>query len=314
MALRIGFAVLALALIVLQLVSEWGDVRRSMSELGPWPVVHSFAWACAGLLLSSLAWRECVAGVSRRLPMRPAQRMFFLSQTGKYIPGAVWTFVAQMEMGRRYDIPRARGAVAQLLFMVLHLATGLVIAALALPFSGDLAGSWYAWLTLLALPLAALLHPAVLTRALNLLFRLIRRPPLEERLPWRMIWRSVAALVPMWLAYGASVAAYTTVLGHGVDMSTLMLSLGGYALAWSAGIMVMVFPAGLGVREAVLVLALGPALGVGAATAVAALVRVTHTAGDLVLALVFGALRRSGDTMPAVEPPVEAAPLGRSGP
>lgn len=57
---------------------------------------------------------------------------------------------------------------------------------------------------------------------------------------------------------------------------------GSFALAWVAGFVVPGSPGGIGVREAVLVTALAPLLGAGAALGLAVLFRVVAIAGDAV--------------------------------
>jgi uncharacterized membrane protein YbhN (UPF0104 family) len=67
---------------------------------------------------------------------------------------------------------------------------------------------------------------------------------------------------------------------------------GAFALAWVAGLLVLIAPAGLGAREVVLVLVFAPMVGAAAATSVALLLRVCHVLVDVVLALGFAAGRR----------------------
>ncbi len=60
-----------------------------------------------------------------------------------------------------------------------------------------------------------------------------------------------------------------------------MVALGGaFALAYAVGVVVVLAPAGVGARDALLVLLLTPLLGVADATALALLARVVHTAAD----------------------------------
>lgn len=294
--LKIALALLALALLVASLVGQWSVVRGTVLRIGFLPVVQSFAWAVVGLLLSALAWREGLAALGHRLPLRAAYRMFFVSQVGKYLPGSVWPILAQMEIGRTHGVPRPRSAVAGVLFLVLHLTTGLVVALATLPFVGPLADSPYAWFGWLVVPALVLLAPPVLTRVLDAGFRLVRRPPLQAPLRWGDVLRPAGFLLVMWLAYGASLLALLVGFGP-MSAGSYVEALGAYALAWSVGFVIVVVPAGIGVREAILVLVFAPAIGVGAATAVAALLRLTNTAGDLVLALASGALggRRAKD-------------------
>lgn len=93
-----------------------------------------------------------------------------------------------------------------------------------------------------------------------------------------------------WLAAGAAIAAGTATGEH--------LAVGAaYALAWVAGQLALPVPAGLGVREFVLVGLLTPVLGSAGATVVAVVGRLIHTASDVVVAGVAG-LARSASRLP----------------
>ena len=65
---------------------------------------------------------------------RPAGSCF-IGQLGKYIPGSVWPILTQMELGARANVPRSRSASASILTMILSLVTGLLVAAVTLPFA-----------------------------------------------------------------------------------------------------------------------------------------------------------------------------------
>jgi hypothetical protein len=93
--------------------------------------------------------------------------------------------------------------------------------------------------------------------------------------------------------YGVATWLLARDLNPGVGgVRLLLLVAGGYALAWTAGFLVLVVPAGAGVREAVLVLALSPALAAGPATLLALVARLLATVADLVWAAVGMAMRR----------------------
>ncbi len=66
---------------------------------------------------------------------------------------------------------------------------------------------------------------------------------------------------------------------------------GAFALAWVLGFVVVAAPAGLGARELALGVAAAPVVGVTGAAALAVLLRVVHTLGDVGLALAAGAWR-----------------------
>jgi hypothetical protein len=69
--------------------------------------------------------------------------------------------------------------------------------------------------------------------------------------------------------------------------SPWLLSIGVFALAWVAGFLVIIAPAGAGVREAALVLGFAGVLPGGAVLTVAVLSRVLFVLADLLLAAGF---------------------------
>jgi hypothetical protein len=81
----------------------------------------------------------------------------------------------------------------------------------------------------------------------------------------------------------------------------LLVSIGGFGLAWAAGFLVVFVPAGAGIREAVLVLTLSPVLPSGPAALLALISRLVFTAGDLVWAGIGGLLRPRQPAEPDTE-------------
>ena len=277
-----------------------------------------FLLLALGLLASALCWRALLADLGTPLGVRAALGVFFLGQLGKYVPGSVFAVAAQMELGRTHGAPRSRVATAGLLFLGVLVATGLLVAAAVLPLTSPDALSSYAWVLLL-LPVGLLaLAPPVLTRAVTLLLRLLRRDPLDRPLSARGIGAALGWALVMWAAYGLHLWLLVRTLDTGLDAGpALLLSTGAYALAWTAGLLVVAAPAGAGVREVALVAALAPVLDRGSALAVAVLSRVLMTLGDLVWGAVGAALhhRQPG----VVKTPRRSAdrdqePLDRSSP
>lgn len=287
--LRVAFVIVALAALSYALTSSWDEVSRSLHRMGPAALVGALALAVVGLFFSSLCWRALLAELDHPLPIGVALRVFFLSQVGKYLPGSVWPIVAQMEMSRDLGVPRRRSATAYLLFWVLNPLTGLIAAAATLPFASPDAARHYAWFVLFVPAGVAVLHPRVLNPLLNRLFALLRRPALERPLRAVGLARAAGWLFVMWVFYGLSILVLAAPLGvHG--KAALPAAIGAYALAWSAGFLFVIAPAGLGVRDAALVLTLSPVMPVSAATAVAAVSRVVQTVGDGAWAAAAGIL------------------------
>ncbi len=278
---RWGFAAAAVAIGGYAVARQWADVRTALASLGILVVAAAMVSVLLAMLATMQVWRVLLAALGSPLPARTAARIMFVGQLGKYVPGSVWPILAQMELGTAHRVPRHHSASASVLTMLVAVFTGLLTALVTLPF---VAGSKpYLWAFAAAPVLLACLHPKALNYVLGRLFRLTRRPPLEQPLTARAIAAALAWSFGSWVFYGLQIWLLATRLGAPRGTGAL-LAIGGFAFAWSIGFLAVFAPAGAGVREVLLVALLGPVLGVGAATAVALVSRVLTTVGDLLAA------------------------------
>lgn len=301
-AVRIAALVLVLVLAVAFFASRWDEVRPVLARLSAATLIGSLLAGCAAIGCAVPAWRALLAQVDpdHELPWRAAARVFLLGQLGKFVPGAVWVVVAQTELGRRYDVPRRATATAGLLSMGVSLATALGVAAVFVPLaSADLRRDYW-WLALLGVAALAGLAPPVLTPVVRLGLRLLRREPLARPLSWAGMGRSAAWSVLGWLFYGLHTWLLLRGLGAGGDGSLLARGVGGFAFAFAVGFVVVIAPAGGGVREAVLIAVFGSVLAGGGPAALALVSRVLLTVADLLGGGAAALLSRRSSPSPPV--------------
>jgi uncharacterized membrane protein YbhN (UPF0104 family) len=275
-AVRIAFGVLSVGALAYATVDQWPRVSAAIGDVSSASLVLGLLAMAIGTYVSMLAWRAVLADLGSPLSLSQAGQVFFVGQLGKYLPGSLWPVLAQMELGRERDVPRKRSAAAALLVIAVALTAGGLVAAATLPFTagGDIRPYRYVFLAP-AIGLLAL-HPSVFNRAVAALFRVAKKQPPERGLSTRGIVTALVWATAQWLAYGAGV---WLIAGH----QLLALSTGAYALAWCAGFLFLVAPAGAGVREGALALLMAPALGSGRALGVALIARLLATVADLLL-------------------------------
>jgi uncharacterized membrane protein YbhN (UPF0104 family) len=316
--LRIGLLAVVLGFCGYGLYHEWPQVAASLSRLHAYSVILSLAAAMAGGACMMLAWRTVLAGLGSPLPARSAARISFVSQLGKYVPGAVWAFAAQVELGREAGVPRRRSVAAFAVSLAITIGAGLGVAAAATPIASPALIHRY-WWALAAVPLIAIgLCPPVFGLAIDLLLRLASRPALERRPTWRGLGLALAWTLAGWALLGLQVWLLLADIAPG-GPRLLLLATGGYALAFSVSTLLVVFPSGIGAREVVLTAALASVLSPGKAVAVALVVRVVTTASDLAsggLGLALGRVAkkrraragRAADIPSLTDPDVPARP------
>ena len=291
----IGFAVVVA--VAVTIAGNWGKVSPHLSELSAGWMLLALGSVIAGLYCTMLSWRALLADLGSPLPLRAALRIFFLSQLGKYIPGSVWPVLAQMELGRDYDVPRKRSATAGLVTLLLSVVAGAIVAAACVPFVDGV--PWYAWLIMAVIPIGALvLHPPVFSALVNKALQLMKREPLEHPLTRSGELRSLGWAVTAWIAFGVQAWAIARDQG-GTGGGLLPVAIGGFALAWTAGFLFIVAPAGIGVREGVLAVVFAnylPGGRFGAPLALALISRLMMSLGDVVWAGVAVGMSRGRRT------------------
>ena len=273
------------------LAGRWDDVVRRLRDQDAGVLLGAFALALVAVVMSFLLWRGVLSALGSPVAPVAGARIFFLAQLGKYLPGSVWPVVVQMRLGQEAGIPRTRSGLAFVLTLGLSLVWGLIVGLLALPALLTGGDAHLGWLALLLPLVAVLLVPRVVNAVLDRMLRVLRRPGLEQPLAGRAIAAASAWTLVFWLVFGLHV----WVLAVGLDADPLValpVAIGGFALAFSVGPLLVVLPAGAGVREAVLVVLLATVLDTAEATAVALTSRALLIATDGLLALVGLALPR----------------------
>lgn len=283
--------ILALAVLLAVGIALWRNWDAVSTELGLLPkgaIVAAFLLALLAPILTLFGWRVLLRDLGTDLALPPSASVFFVGQLGKYVPGSVWSVVAQAEMGQRLGIPRRRMGVTSLLAIGLSVVWGALLGLPALPLLLDRGGQQVSgwWLVPAALVAVVLLTPRILNGVIALMLRLLKREPLEHPLTGLAIVVTSVWFALAWLSVGASVLVLSRALAPDASTSGLVLaSLAGFPLAAAMGMFSFFLPAGVGVRDGVLAVLLSGLLSPPAAAAVVVVARFLSIVVDIVLAL-----------------------------
>jgi uncharacterized membrane protein YbhN (UPF0104 family) len=276
--LKYGALLLVVVFATVFVVQEWSGFVAGLRRLDAASVAGSVLAILVGLGSAMLSWRAVLTGLGSHLPALAAARVYFLGQLGKYVPGSVWPIVAQAELSKDYGVPRARAGLASLTQMLIGLVVGVCVAGVSLALASPEAFASYWWLVLVALAGVVVLVPPVFNRLVALALRVTHRQP-AGAVAGRAILASALWCLGMWLAFGVHLWLLARSIGaSGVGL--LLLTTGGYALAWVVGFVIVFLPAGAGAREAALILALAPVLAREDALVLAIVSRFLMLAGD----------------------------------
>jgi uncharacterized membrane protein YbhN (UPF0104 family) len=295
--LRILLALLVVAAVSIAVARNWRDVSADIGRIDAGTFALAALLVCLPPIFTVLGWRILLADLGSPLHLAPAGGIFFVGQLGKYVPGAVWSIVAQAEIGARLHIPRRRSAVVAFVSVAIAAICGLIVGVPALPLliTRDDSTATTGWVVLLAMPLlAVVLWPRLLNWAIATVLRVLRREPLERQLSGRAVLSATVLFIAAWVCSGLHVLVLARATSTDYETSQLLLAtVSGFALASSLAMFSVVLPAGVGVREGVLVLILAPVTSTSAATAVVVISRFLTVAADVLFALLGWLYARS---------------------
>ncbi|NNM04802.1 MAG: hypothetical protein HKO65_06825, partial [Gemmatimonadetes bacterium] len=294
---------LALTVVVTWFILK--SVDFSLRELGGFDIsglsVNWVQMVASGLVLLSAylfsagLWGLMVREMSgHEVGFLPSLRVFFTANLGRYIPGKLWQIAGLAYLAKGQGVPAGTATGAAVLGQAFSLAGATLVGGGVLLGSGGgsaLGGGWVA-LILLALLLTAT-SPGLLKALVPLWFRVSRQaaPPSFRPDPaFGIRWMGLYALT--WSLQG--LGFWILVGSLGFDL-TLLEGVPAYPAAYVAGYLALFAPAGAGIREGLLIVLLGPALGVGAGV-VAIVARLWATAVELIPAAVLaGGYMRSSN-------------------
>jgi len=290
---RVGvlFILLVLAAVAWTVAANRTSFAGTLDRVGAGGVLLSLVGGIVGVGATCLQWRTVLGGLGVDFGVAEGSKVFFVSQLGKYLPGSVWPIVMQMEAAKPRGANRKTVIAANLITLVLSIATGLVLAGALLPFAfPDALGRF--WWALAALPLVLILAlPRSLPFLLDQVLRVLRRKPLGVQLSVAATLRAAAWALLSWVGLGAHLAVLCAAVGT-PSVGLVALCIGGMGLAVSAGVLFLPAPAGAGMREVVLGYVLVSILTSGQAIAVVIASRAILIVADLLLAGVGAVLGR----------------------
>ncbi len=278
------FLAIALGFIVWYIITNAEQIGGALGRLSPWMLLAAAAASVAYVFATLEAWRQVLHDLGNRLGFRPAVALFGVSQLGKYIPGGVWNIAAAAELGAAEGIPRRHSVAAMSLALLVSIVSGTAVGAIGFLVSPAPVFAQWGWVLWAGIPLLVLLVPPVMNRLIALAWRLARFEPLDTTISTKGISVVTGWSVLAWILAGGSVALLAIGMGAPPTLLTVAQCVGGYALAWVAGFLVVISPAGVGIREAVLALCLAGTVDSGAVIAIVVVSRALLTAVDLILA------------------------------
>lgn len=234
-----GLAIIGIGFVAHRLHAYWLEIEFSRLTASAWFFLALFAaiYGLSNLLLAS-AW-HCLLGLLEVSVSRAwAMKAYAISQLAKYLPGNIFHFAGRQALGMAAGVPSAQLAKSALWEIGLIAVGGSVYGGLVLPllFPGISSG------------FGVLLFIASLAVVMLILGRTAGRQAVRA-----FIWQAAFLAISGGLFMGL-----LAIISSGSPIAPQLWPTiaGAYVVAWLAGLVAIGAPAGVGVREMVVLLLL----------------------------------------------------------
>lgn len=259
-----------------------------------WPsrtaVVASLLLASVNLLTGAVSWAVMFPTATERSRVA---RAFLVGQFGKYVPGGVVQVASVVDLTRRSGIAGNDIAVAMPVHALAAIvAPGLLATSLFVVFDERLPGPIRAAIAVGSATLAAgIVRRRWLATIFDFAHRRWRRLPDGSHVPpsRRLVLAASFGFIGF-VSYGS---AFAVLLGPSA-WRPFAVAAAGFGVAFLAGFVALPVPSGVGIREGVLVAAVGSLAPLVDVLAAAVVLRVTQLAAEVAVFTIAVAVPRLG--------------------
>ena len=283
---------LVMGFVVYALVKQFRALDWSQVHFATAPALAAVACLFAVSAMQLVARWTLLIAYGYPLDWRIQLPAAWVPQLGKYVPGGVASVGGAVILLRKHGVPATVGLTVALLLDGLAVVAGLIVSTPLLMWGPIRKDYPEVWIASVGVTVAGLmvLHPRVFVGLLNILLKRMKRQPITQVPPiGRYLWPVIASFA-QWVFTGFALWFMTSAITP-VTVQLLPLFIGCAALAWTVSYLMPFAPGGLGIREALYLITLGPVIGAKVAIVVVAM-RIVQTLIEVLLALIGAALLR----------------------
>lgn len=276
---------------------DWSQFHPNIALL-----LAGLAVMAAYTLVYGLTLWLLLRSLDRTVPVGRGVGIFLVAALGRYVPGKVAAVAGAAWMLARAGVSLPLGVGVVFVHAVLTSVLGLAFGSLAMlnQTGQEMVPLWGVWIGLgIAVCLVALYPPAFIA-AVNMALRLVRRAPIEHRPERGPLLAAIALVVVRYVGLGTTAWLMAAAV-LGAPAGQWWLFMAAATVAQVAGFVAFFAPAGVGVREGVYLLMLGPVIGMEWATLTALLLRLAQVVVDAAAGLLGTWLVRRRAGLPAAQ-------------
>jgi len=282
--LQVFFAGSVLFFLLRAIITRWSQVTAVPWRFRLVPLAGSVILQVLAAVLWATVWRHMVVRSGCPIPWADGIRIYLVSNLAKYVPGSIWGYVGRVYLGRDQGLTAVGVGTSVVWEVGITVVSSLLLTALTIP-----AHPWRIPSTVLYLVVAAALvcFVSLLPPVFNRWARLLKRwrPSHFPLFDWQDFWLYLVSAFGTHILVGMAFFLFARSF---VDIGWRFWwsFVGLWSFSATAGLVVVLVPYGLGVKEGLLTLFLQPFVATETATLISLASRLWTIACEVLAVLV----------------------------
>lgn len=263
----------------------WGALEAISLSINYSYVISSVLLCLTGFFTMTLGYYIVIKSLGIEMPFKKAAKARAFSEIGGYVPGKVWTLLTRMHYSKHW-MNKAE-VIASSSIEIASLILSSIFAFVIISIIQPGIFSEYSIIFYIALPLCLIMmHPKILSFCLNIGLKIFKKESISLKISYKNLLIINIIYAFYWLFSGISIFLLINAV-YPLSWAYLPYLILVYAVAWTVGFLSVIFPAGLGLREGILVYMLGAYMPVQFTLVAAVVFRCVTLLAQFILALIF---------------------------
>jgi len=249
------FIIIVLGLALYYLIQNWESVKSINWWENPGFLSIHILLLVIILFLSVIGWHRLLIATGSNVGIKVSGYTWLTSNIGKYIPGKVFMVAGRIALLNFFGVRKSiviGNIIWEHVFVILAIMPFIFV--ILLNYAGYLSIKMIVTsMCFFILILSVILNPIIIQKSINLVLRIVKKPPLELSLKLHNILYFFFFYLIIWVVYGLTGVTLAFAFGFETKVS-MMLFFNVYIFSWFIGFISVVTPGGLGVREGILIL------------------------------------------------------------
>lgn len=268
---------------------EWNRVLGYHWSLEPSWLIVSLIIAFIAYLFSAIEWVLVLKMVGGKIKWSKGVVIYLLSLFGRYIPGGVWSPLGRIYLCRFEGIPDSQSSISIILEQAYPVVSAGLVFAVSLFFWTETISVVNILPLILIFPFFFLfLHPKPFLKIVNPLLLKLKKKEIQVSLSGKYMLILITLYTFNWIVLGTSFYFFINAFYNLNPFYIYIPVLSGIsALSFIIGYLSFFSPAGLGVREGVLIILLSHFMPTPIAIGVSLLSRLWSLGSELIILVLF---------------------------